>query len=112
MIKIILIIIAILVILGFLLYKQFQNPVITMKDLHTYKTNNLRRLVPKEFDFTTHKVTTEDGYILQLINIRHKENYKEEYNPVLIQHGNTSSCSYFLTNDPHLCPPLILAKLG
>lgn len=108
----IIIIPVVLLLVGFLMYRMYQNPVLTMKDLKTYKTAHLRRLIPQEFEFSTQKVTTKDGYILQIVNIRHKKNYNKAHPPVLIQHGNIASCADFLTNSPHLCAPLILAKLG
>ena len=59
------------------------------------------------FQFESHKVTTEDGFILDVFRI------KNENAPVVfLQHGLMSSADHWVANDGDLAPAFTLARSG
>lgn len=81
--------------------------------LKSYTFDFLKKHIPlEEFSFNSVKLTTEDGYIIQLVNLRHKQNFKEELKPVIIQHGLGVSCATWIITGKENSPALILAAQG
>lgn len=103
--------IIILLFIILLLYTLYT--IYTLKTLKTYNFDSIKKYIPlEEFTFTPKKLTTEDGYIIQLVNLRHKTNFKENLKPVIIQHGLGASCATWLVGGKEYSPAMILASKG
>ena len=77
-----------------------------------HTTDLPRSFLLPEYEFKSHKLTTEDGYFVQLFNIRHKEKYNQRLKPVLFQHGLNSSGVMWFTTPDGSSPVTIAADLG
>lgn len=70
------------------------------------------------FKIETHKVTTEDGYILNIWRIpgmiKHEKTGNEDTSrlPVLLQHGLDADMMQWVYNDPKVAPAFVLARAG
>lgn len=96
-----------LVILSFVMERCKQNR------MKSYKFDTIKKFIPLDkYSFSTKKLTTEDGWKIQLVNLRHKKNYNSNLEPVLIQHGyGTSSASWLCTGED-TSPAMILVRKG
>lgn len=61
------------------------------------------------FRFTTHTVTTEDGYILTAYRVRTEE-LEDGAPAVLLQHGIRASASDWVAHHPVEAPAFVLAR--
>ena len=80
--------------------------------LKTYSLDGISELIPEDYQFSTIKVTTDDGYVLSLFNLRHIDNYLKSKDPVLFQHGMAASAANWLMGGGENSPACILAKQG
>ena len=67
-----------------------------------FKLLDGKLLKGRGYNYAKYKVTTQDGYILQMIRVLKKdetEKSKIDRPPVLFQHGLTMTCENFLTSD-------------
>ncbi len=69
---------------------------------------------PLGYPVETHKITTEDGYILTFFRIQAKNqtSLKSGLPVVYLQHGLLDSCDSMVLNDEDKAPGLILANAG
>ena len=63
------------------------------------------------FDFTSHSVVTEDGYILEVFRVKAKET-KEGAPVVFLQHGIVDSADCWVMNHPDEAPAFVFAREG
>ena len=83
------------------------------RSLKSYNLDGIKSLLDlSEFSLERIRVETEDGYILSLFNIRHKDNYDPSKKPVIFQHGIGSSAAGWLIGGTENSPACILAKKG
>ena len=83
------------------------------RNLISYGYDEPKRHIPSDlYDFKCEKVTTDDGYILALFRIRHKQKYNKNLPPVLMQHGLSSSAINFIMGGEEKSPSLVLAQEG
>lgn len=64
--------------------------------LKQYSIDHIAEFIPDRFKVETFNVTTDDGYTLQLFNVRSKTKFNPKLNPVLFQHGLGSSAARYL----------------
>lgn len=67
------------------------------------------------FDFETHQVTTEDGYILSVFRIPgmvNEETANSPKPPILMQHGILDSAYCWIVNYADVAPAFVAAKAG
>lgn len=84
-----------------------------LHNMKNYSFKEVKKRIPlKTYDFKTEKLKTEDGYIIQIVNIKHKKKFDKKLKPVLIQHGLGGSSAKWLIAGEEYSPALILAKLG
>jgi len=69
---------------------------------------------PLGYPVETHKITTEDGYILTFFRIQAKSqtSFKSGLPVIYLQHGLLDSCDSWVINDEDKAPGLILANAG
>lgn len=100
-------------IIALIIYLLFRNPKVSHSTLKgSYSPEEIKKMVPRDINFSVFKVTTKDGYILKTFNLRNKEKYDPKLAPVLFMHGVSSSACNFMTNGDDLSPAYILARLG
>ena len=101
----------ILAILGYLILMLVQR--YQFRRLSSYGYSEPLKHIPEDlYSFKTIKVTTDDGYILPMFRIRHRENYDSSLPPVIMQHGLSSSAINYIMGGEEKSPSLILAALG
>lgn len=106
------ILLAILIVL-LVSYLLIKNPKVSHSTLKgSYGIEEVKKIIPKDINFSASKVTTKDGYILKTFNLRHKSKYNPDYPPILFMHGVSSSACNFMTNGDKQSPAYILARLG
>ena len=71
-----------------------------------------KELIPEEFEFKTYKIKTEDGYHLNLFNLRHKTKFDQNYLPLFLQHGLGDSGTGFFLCGKEKSLPFIFAERG
>lgn len=64
--------------------------------LKQFSISHMSAFIPERFSVQVLKAKTDDGYVLQLFNVRSKTHYNPNLNPVLMQHGLGSSAASFL----------------
>ena len=85
----------------------------TIANLKQYSTARVEAMVPNsDFTFSKFELTTEDGYIIQLFNIRHRYRLSEFKNPVIFHHGFSDSGMIWLFQGRNNSPALVLASEG
>ena len=93
--------------LGIALY-LWKKRVSTLKQ---FSISHMSSFIPERFSVQILKVKTDDGYILQLFNVRSKTHFNPHLNPVLLQHGLGSSAASYLICE-FQSPAFVLADLG
>ena len=83
------------------------------RSLKSYGYDEPLKHIPEEsYSFKALKITTEDGYILSLFRIRHRENFDSDLPPVVMMHGLSSSAINYIMGGESKSPALILASKG
>lgn len=80
-------------------------------NLKQFDLSHIEDWIPDRFDVRIFNVTTDDGYILQLFNVRSKEHYNPELDPLLFQHGLGSSAASYLICEIQ-SPAYVMADKG
>ena len=100
---------------------KMPNPFIIAEDENSGDRSDAKRsfgeiCAENGFNYETHQVTTEDGYILSVFRIPGLVSEEADTNttkpPILFQHGILDSANCWIVNYPDVAPAFVAARAG
>ena len=98
-----------IIVLGLLVFFcMWRNDV---KSVRNYHVKHIAKIVPEDLEIKSIPIVTEDGYHLQLFNIRSVASFNPNLEPVLLQHALGCSALAWMICE-NMSPAFVLARLG